>query len=608
MAVVLLSVVPASSFASFLGTAQDSKQIFKTSGKIVKEVFANRNMTLLNNANPFDRSFRLRTTADGVFLGSYGDNEKNPFVDAKLALRFRYDAGAPALISTTTSSLTLADAAVELPAANIQKSLLWLRELFIRVSLDRNEDASTHFVKFGSFPYELGRGIALGAAYNSGGFLGLDPRFAIDQFAPGGLLHTDIFDGSLSGELYFSILNNPNSSYKENIEVIRLNEITEISSNNYRGLNRQSWFFSGALKWKALNFEDTKLTVDPYAYGYVSPDQKLDFPADSNSQLYAIGAAVEFKHNKFEWGFESAFQGGTTLVKAWDRNYQTIKNDDGTVTVVYTKVYSDADLKIPAVVTTANKEAVASGPKGYQQNGQPIGTSGLYNGIDRFRPEQNILYHGFFWVTDMSYDVIDDQLKLCADVGYTSGHLDAFNNVNNMTQADLNKQKFNGFIPVQSIYSGKRIQHLVMLNTGVPRFTVENPYISAKDQNVQSRVMGTKTLTDKFTNLAYTAFAIECSPARFKDQDGLIKPVAIYYWMPDAPMLQDGKTVASHALGAALSIEFEATIKECLEMGGYVGWMIPGPQYKQFAGLKLKDGVLGSDVAYVLNFTMTYKF
>ncbi|MBP6869301.1 hypothetical protein KBC04_00235 [Candidatus Babeliales bacterium] len=595
---------------SFLGTTQASKQIFKTSGKIVKEVFANRNMAYLNNANALDRAFRLRTTADGIFLASYGDNQKNPMVDAKLALRFRYDVGTPALIATAPSSISFAGASVTVPSSSIQKSVLWLRELFVKISLDKNPDKSLHFLKFGSFPYELGRGISLGAAYNSGGFLGLDPRFAIDQFAPGGLLHTDIVQDSLVGEVYYSLLNNPNSSVKENSEIIRLNDLNSTSEKGTRGLNTQSWFLSGALKWKALNLEDTKLNVDPYAYMYVARDQNLEFYADSDSQLCAIGTALEYQHGGFEWAFDTAFQGGTTKVKAWDRNYTSIENVNGVVTVAYTKVYQ-GDTTTKAVATDANQTFVKNSEKVYTQNGKQIvndGTdTGLWNAIDRFRPQQEIFYHGYFFVTDMSYELIPKQLKICADIGYSSGHLDEFNNVNNMTQEELMHQNFNGFVPVQSIYSGKRIQHLVMLNTGVPRFTVQYPKVSAEAQHVQSRVMGVGTLTDKFTNIAYTGLALECTPLKFADQKAMIKPVALYYWMPDAPNLSED-VIASHALGTALSIEFMATIKECLDMGGYVGWMVPGPQYKQFSGLQLKGGKLGSDVAYVLNFTMTYKF
>ncbi len=616
---VVLLLLSATSFIAFADAqkllvtgpapASESKQTFKTSGKIVKEVYANRNMIFLNNANPFDRAFRYRTTADGTLLAAYGDNVKNPFVDAKIAVRFRYDVGTPALIQTAPSSVSICGASVALPSSSIQKSTLWLRELFMKVSLDANPNGSLHYVKFGSFPYELGRGIALGSAYNSGGFLGLDPRFSIDQFAPGALLHVDIVKNTLSGDLYYSMISNPNSSFKDNIEVIRANEITEFPSKGYRGLNCDSWLVSGALHWKAINLKDLKLNVNPYAYMYISPDQKLEFPADSDSQLYAIGTALELKSGKFEWGVDTAFQGGKTKIKAWDRNYTSLTTDPITaaVTAQYTKVYTDPQYTTLALVTQNNKTYVKSSELDFSQNGQEIGTSGLYNAIDRFRPAQKLFYHGYFFVTDISYELMEKQLKLCADTGFVSGHLDDYNDLNSWTQEQRMHQNFNGFVPVQSVYSGKRIQHLVMLNTGVPRFTVQNPNVSLDQQHVQSRITGVTTLTDKFTNLAYTGLGFECTPTKFSDQKAMIKPVALYYWMVQAPTLADGNP-ASHALGAALSLEFMATIKECLDMGGYVGWMIPGKQYQQFAGTSLKYGTLGSDVAYVLNFTMTYKF
>jgi len=604
MAFLLLSAL---SIVSFAGPAQASKQTFKTSGKVVKEVYANRNMIYLNNANAYDRAFRFRTTADGILLAAYGDNTKNPFVDMKLAVRFRYDVGTAALISTADSSATIGGTSVTIPGSSIQKTTLWLRELFMKVSLDANPEESLHYVKVGSFPYELGRGIALGSAYNSGGFLGLSPRFSIDQFAPGALLHTDIVKDSLSADLYYSVLANPNSSFKDNTEVIRANEIQTTNTTNYRGLNRQAWIVAGALHWKALNKKNIKLNVDPYAYMYVSPDQKLEFAADSDSQLSVIGTAVELKSGHFEWGVDTAFQGGNTQIKAWDRNYTSLVNNNGAVSVQYSKVYSDANYTTKAIATTANQTTVNASDKDFNQNGEQIGTSGLYNAIDRFRPAQKKFYHGYFFVTDMSYAFIDDQLKLCVDAGYVSGQLEEYNEVNSMTEQQRMHQDFNGFIPVQSVYSGKRIQHLVMLNTGVPRFTVQQPQLSLDELHVQSQVTSSTTLTDKFTNLAYAGVGLECSPAKFADQKGTIKPVALYYWMPDAPTLSDG-SIASHALGAAVSLEFGATIKECLDMGGYVGWMIPGLQYKQFAGTQLKGGKLGSDVAYVLNFTMTYKF
>src|SRR5690606_31784638 len=103
----------------------------------------------------------------------------------------------------------------------------------------------------------------------------------------------------------------------------------------------------------------------------------------------------------------------------------------------YTKVYSDAGLTTLAYATTANQAVVDSLPEGYLQNGKQIGTSGLYNGNDRFRPAQAQFYHGYFFVTDFSYSFLDGQLKWCGDVGYVSGQLDDLYDITGLDQEEL---------------------------------------------------------------------------------------------------------------------------------------------------------------------------
>jgi hypothetical protein len=424
----------------YIGTSQKAKQAFSGSGKVVKEVYAARNMTLLNNANAYDRNLRLRTTADGTFLTGYGVNEKNPSVDAKMSLRLRYDVGTPALITTAPGTVSVSGVDLASSSVSIQKHIFWVRELFVRISLDNDPETSRHYVKFGSFPYELGRGISLGSAYASGGFLGLNPRFSIDQFAPGGLLHTEFIPDVLQGELYWSLLNNPSGSLEDNKAVIRANAITEFNNGGIRGLNQQAWIASAALSWKALALENVQLDIKPYTYMHVSPEQKLEFTADSSSQLYAIGTALEFNYDKFSWGFEGAFQGGSTNINAWDRNYTSLENRNGVVTAVYTKVYTDDTYTTKAVVTDVNKQAVTTCDKNYTQNGQEIGTSGLWNGVDRFRPQQKVFYHGYFFVTDFSYDILEKELSYIFDVGISSGSLDQYEQVNDMTQEQLLNQ------------------------------------------------------------------------------------------------------------------------------------------------------------------------
>lgn len=599
-----------------------SKKNIQFGGKLQKEVFANSSMTFLNHTIENDRSFRYRTTLDVNALAQYGDLPKNPAVEIKMSGRIRYDVGTDAIVKTTPVEAAVVGVPITIPASSVGKTIPWLRELSMKISLDENESGSNHYLRFGSFAYELGRGIALGAAYASGGFLGLDPRFSIDQFAPGGLLHTDLYCDSLSMDFYFSLLSNPSGSFKENSQKIREHQLDLGTASVTRGPNAASWLGAVAFHWKAIDFEDCKLNVDPYLYIHPSPDQKLEFAADADSQLYGIGTAMEFRVGKFEWGFDGAFQGGHTNIKPWDRNYLKLVNNNAVATFQDTKVYTNEALTTLAPATTENQAAIAAGPKGFDQNGKQIGDSGLWNANDRFRPAQRELYHGYFFVTDFSYEIIDKQLKVFVDTGISSGQLDDLYDINsNSTEEERMNMSFHGYVPIQSVYSGKRIQHLVMLNTGVPRFTVQNPDMKLDKLHVPSRITGVSTLTDKFTNLAYAGSAFEYKPAKFADQKVVIKPTVFYYWMVQAPyklgvyktiddveVYTPSTVVASHSLGTALSLELEATLKECINVGGYAGLMLPGAQYKQFRGLQLTGGTLGSNTAYVFNFFMAYKF
>jgi len=612
-------------FTSLSTYTQDSvkaaKKNIEFAGKLQKEIFANSSMGFLNNTIANDRTFRYRTTLDVNALGRYGDLPKNPAVEIKISGRLRYDVGTDALVKTAPGVVTIAGTSIALPSLSTQKTLPWLRELSMKVSLDENENGANCYLRFGSFAYELGRGIALGAAYASGGFLGLDPRFSIDQFAPGGLFHTNLYCDYISMDCYFSLLSNPSGNFKENSQVIRDHQILPPSASKTRGPNAASWVGSVAFHWKAMDVDTTKLSIDPYFYMHVSPDQKLEYAAGADSQIYGTGIASEFRSGKFEWGFDTAIQGGYTDIKPWDRNYVSLVNDNGTTALAAfqnTKVYADAGLTIPAPATTANAAIIDAGEKGYAQNNKQIGDSGLYNGLYRFRAAQRQNYHGFFFVTDFSYELIDKQLKFFVDTGISSGQLDDFYDISNLTAEERMNQSYNGYVQIQSVYSGKRIQHLVMLNTGVPRFTVEYPGLTVSNIDIPTRITGVSTLTDKFTNLVYIGSAFEYKPAKFVDQKLLLKPAVFYYWMAQAPYLPAATStpttyvkstvLASKALGTALSLEFEATLRECINVGGYAGLMLPGMQYKQLRGTQLDGGKLGSDTAYVFNFFMAYKF
>ena len=202
--------------------------------------------------------------------------------------------------------------------------------------------------------------------------------------------------------------------------------------------------------------------------------------------LATYGVAVEGKYKKITWGFETAVNQGELLIKPWDRNEFKIARDGTTGSLIekYTKVFSEDPSGVkfndPSVtpasasVTSANKTALKASSKSTSQNGKEIGTN-LYNAFDRFRPKQVTHLKGFFAVADFDYQIIDDVLKIACGVGYSSGDLNEQCNVNNLDSNQLLNREFHGFAPLQSVYAGKRLRHLIIFNRGIPRFSQRNP-------------------------------------------------------------------------------------------------------------------------------------
>ena len=79
-----------------------------------------------------------------------------------------------------------------------------------------------HTLTFGAFPFELGRGIALGVAYAlDASDLGFISEYAVDQFAFGGKLSGELVKGSLFYDLYAAILDNKSASFNQTNAKIR---------------------------------------------------------------------------------------------------------------------------------------------------------------------------------------------------------------------------------------------------------------------------------------------------------------------------------------------------------------------------------------------------
>lgn len=579
------------------------------SGKAAQEAVYSKGMHYLNKDIKSDAVSEMKATIDATGKVAYAPEEGNPRLQADAGIRLRYILGGEAKVKTNSSTTTVAGASVSLPSATIPYNLMWLRSASLQIALGSDKKINERYVKVGLFPFQVGRGIALGGAYEAGGFLAYGSRFSVDEFAPGFLLHTDFFHDSLELDAYFAMLDNPHTSVSKNESKIRTNDLSsDLHGDTTRGTAKRKWAVAGSLHWKPLKEDNHNLDINPYVVYHHAPDQAVEFTADADSNMLTAGLAMDFEYDRFSYGFETAINKGESLIKPWDRNEIELYSNDAVATARYTKVYTDNTFTTQADVTTANATLVADGSKGFEYNSTQIG-AGPWNGPDRFRPEQKKKYGGWFFVADAAYECIKDRLTVAMDAGYVSGDLDKYDDVSAMTEEQRLNQKFTGFVPLQSIYSGKRVNHLVMLNEGVPRMTVDNPTKDLTALYTSSKVIGTDTVVNTFTNLMYIGGSVEWKPCFAQDHDLAIKPTVIHYWMPSSPMLANGKE-ASSSLGTAISIEAEAHAWKNLNVEGYFGVMLPGRQYEQLKAdeVEISGHKIGNDIAYIVNLGLCYKF
>lgn len=594
-------------------------------GRCVQEAFFSHNMATLNQQNWADCSFYLRTTADYFFSMAYGKYE-DPRIMFYDAIRFRFKWGGATETKNENSAVRVADVEQSVKGTPINKHVLWMREGWLKVKL--GESDLNNYFQLGLVPYQVGRGISLGSAYEAQGFLGFVPGWSIDQYAPGVLLSFNPIKERLIIDGYIALTENKQTGVDSNSERIRANQIDGAPS---RGLGRQS--FITALRADVLVFQKDKkkINIEPYIVIQHAPDQDLEFTNDINSDLGTAGLAVEGTYNRFSWGFDGAVNFGEFDIPAWDRNEIKIVKDSVSANLIeqYTKVYSDDPSLVTkptaAAVTKAISDLVKAAPKGTEFNGKKIGevpsSTGedlisIYNGFDRFRPEQRKILRGYFAVADCSYDVIPKDLVVSFGAGYASGEIDKQKDTNKMSSDCLMNEKFTGFLPLQSVYQGKRLRHLVIFNLGVPRFASENPAADLMGKNVTG-VIQSSTINE-MTNIAFVGGRLDWKPSILKKYKFNFAFNLIPYWQPQVPLYvatdtDSGKKElcpASHFLGTEITPELSAVFYNKLKFYTYFGVLIPGQLYKDMCGTPIGKEKLpsGSDIAYVGNVGLTYLF
>lgn len=626
---VFAILIPAFSWAKF--ETRQNDVLLSFSGSFKPEMFGGVNTGLLNKNNIGNKIWFMRHTLDFSLGISYGEETfGSSIIDSKFNIRNKGIWGNPESITRTVEA-TIKDVDVVEGAHRhaIARHIFWMREGWLEFDLSHFLGLSflnEHSFKLGFFPFQLGRGISLGAAYAVGPeLLGFYNDSAVDQFAPGGLLHGDILENKLSYDLYAATLLNRSTSISETGAAI-LGQQYGRRETPQRGSGKINFLIASRLNWDVFKSDMYgKLHVEPYVLYNKDPEQKVQFRGDSSSQLGTIGMAVEYTQDVFEFGFDYAFNLGQQRVKGWDRNTVTKENRDGRAIFINTHVLDQNGDKLPFVRGNEAQQLIDCSPQDESENGKVIDTVDenvgfvtgpvtLINSETRFRNPYTNKYEGWMFVTDAGVWAYKKDLFLSASAWIASGD----SNPNEETK----DQQYSGFLPLQEIYSGTKV-----LSAFFGRIT--RPLSAPTTNQAPSRFA---QVTDGFTNLVSCGFSAKYEPQDVKTPYRIF-PNALAYWQEKPTNKFDAKSgkeldaLASTFLGVELNIFSHWMLVKDLKLFFVGAVFFPGAHFRQIKGKPLdaaqkrqldrldrtgfdEDRIpnLGADTAYTFNLGIEYKF
>ncbi len=626
--------------APLIFSAADSE--FKFSVRLrMPEFFYGKNLRLLNDLNPTDRVIFFRHTIDLNTEYRYG----KPTADydlayVKMTIRNRGIWGDPESIATTTlSPIKEVDAVFGEHRHALPRHVLWIRELWVQLSLNDIlciPFCNQHTLAFGAFPFELGRGIALGAAYAvDPSDLGFWAEPGIDQYAFAGKLSGDIVKDELVYDLYGAMLNDLSDTFDNTNQKIRGQQFG-FREDQARGFGIINYVVAARVIWTPkFSHAKTKARIEPYILYNHNPEQKVEFIGDAKSDLCTLGVAGEFELGNFEAGFDTAYNFGKQTVYGWDRNLIKLENKAGTVVVVNSQVRqappgevpnartSPLALKIPGNQNIINMSAQAAG-----QNGQIIGTNAhgtLINGVHRFTEPSLNKYRGMMIVYDMGYFVCKPELKFCAGFGYASGDANPNRDLQFHGDSDIN-QTYEGFIALQEAYGGTRVKSAYLMSgqgkiprpLSFPTQQVYDPYA---------------VVVNRFTNLVFSGASANWRPS-WSCRKWSFNPNVIAFWTDFSSRFFDEETkklsrtqFARNYLGLEVNAFLEAELLQDLKFFTIAAIFFPGSHYRDITGRALNKAqrfyldnldvtgiindrvpLVGHDKSYFINVGLEYRF
>ncbi len=627
--VIALFSIPTLSWAKFQTKNNDVLLTFD--GMFRPEMFSGVNTSLLNKNNIGNMIWFMRHTIDFNVGLAYGQETfGKSILDTKFTLRNKGVWGNPESITKTTGApVKDVDVVEGLHKHAIPRHIFWMREAWLNFDLKYFlglSFLSEHNFKLGIFPFELGRGISLGDAYAVGPeLLGFYADSAIDQYAPGGVLHGDILENKLSYDLYAAILQNRSTSLSETGLAI-LGQEYDRRETPQRGSGKINFVIASRLNWDVFKSDAYgKLHVEPYALYNKDPEQRVEFLGDASSQLGTVGMAVEYTQDRFEFGLDYAFNLGQQRVKGWDRNSVIKENRDGRAVFVNSHVLDQDGNKLPFVRGNEAQRRIDCSLQNESQNGKVIktvdgdvgfvtGPVTLTNADNRFRNPYTNKYEGWMFVIDGGVWAYKRDLFLAASAWIASG--------DSNPNLETKDGQYSGFIPLQEVYSGTRVRTAFFGKFNRPLSTPTTNQAPSRFADV----------VDGFTNLVSCGFGLKYEP-KDTPMPYKIAPNALAYWQEKSTKKFDalqGKELdkpASTFLGVELNIFAHWMVLKDLKLFFVGAVFFPGAHYRDIRGKPLdsaqkrrldrldrtgfsEDRIpnIGADTAYTFNLGLEYRF
>lgn len=590
------------------------------------ESFFGNNTTWFNSDNRDDKAIFARHTFDMLFDVNYGMQTYGKKIGKFLfQMRNKYLWGKPeSTASTTNAPIKLVESVIGTHSHSLPLLIWRIRQIFLQFTLNEALELpfkNVHLFTLGLFPFQVGRGIALGDAYAASGFL-LWNDGAIDQYAPGLRFGGELLPVVLTYDIYGALLTNNSSSLSDTSKKILGQEYGRLKTPS-RGFGKVNFIAAARLNWNVFDTEALgRLMIEPYAVYNHDPEQQVQFPSDATSKLGTLGFAGEYYGERFECGFDYAVNLGYQRVKGWDRNLIQTINNNGQIALVNDRVFTmvnGVNQKVPYVDRSPSQNIINNAFRDELQNGQVIGQVAnagylsapvgqeliLTNASNRFRNPYKNIYGGWMFVADALYASKNKNLSIAGTVGVASGD----DNPNLATKDGT----YDGFTSLQEAYSGKRVRSAFLLSGKGKRLLSTPTSDQAPDPFAQS-VSG-------FTNLVFTGVAINWKPAALHKRFE-INPNVLAYWQ-EKPI---GK--ARTFLGVEWSTFMNYNMLKDMKLFIVTSVFFPGSHYADRKGVSAEtrqqlmesdnldvtgftqDRIdsLGNNIAYTFNLGFIYSF